>query len=60
MTHGFRKSYFRTQLAGLAAEDSMAKMDHDFVKALKVGMPPVEVLESELTSGDAVNEQPCY
>ncbi|MCH7988864.1 MAG: lysine--tRNA ligase, partial [Planctomycetes bacterium] len=21
-------------------EDSMAKMDHDFIKALKVGMPP--------------------
>ncbi len=31
---------FRTQLAGLAEEDSMAKMDHEFVYALKVGMPP--------------------
>ncbi|MBX3449646.1 MAG: lysine--tRNA ligase [Planctomycetaceae bacterium] len=30
---------FRTQLQGLADEDSMAKMDHDFVRALKVGMP---------------------
>lgn len=35
-----QEELFRTQLAGLAAEDSMAKMDHDFVKALKVGMPP--------------------
>jgi lysyl-tRNA synthetase class 2 len=35
-----QEELFRTQLAGQAAEDSMAKMDHDFVKALKVGMPP--------------------
>lgn len=31
---------FRTQLAGLSEEDSMAKMDHDFVRALRHGMPP--------------------
>jgi lysyl-tRNA synthetase class 2 len=31
---------FATQLAGIAAEDSMAKMDHDFVRALRHGMPP--------------------
>ncbi len=31
---------FKKQLTGLAAEDSMAKMDDDFVKALKHGMPP--------------------
>lgn len=31
---------FETQLAGLPDEDSMAKMDTDFVRALKVGMPP--------------------
>jgi lysyl-tRNA synthetase class 2 len=31
---------FQTQLAGLAAEESMAKMDHDFVRALRNGMPP--------------------
>jgi len=31
---------FSTQLDGLSEEDSMAKMDHDFVRALKVGMPP--------------------
>ena len=35
-----QEELFRTQLAGQSAEDSMAKMDHDFVKALKVGMPP--------------------
>lgn len=31
---------FTQQLAGLAAEDSMAKMDHDFIRALRHGMPP--------------------
>jgi lysyl-tRNA synthetase, class II len=31
---------FRTQLEGMADEDSMAKMDHDFVRALRYGMPP--------------------
>jgi lysyl-tRNA synthetase class 2 len=31
---------FRTQLAGLAEEDSMAKMDDDFIRALRHGMPP--------------------
>jgi lysyl-tRNA synthetase class 2 len=31
---------FRKQLAGLAEEDSMAKMDEDFVRALRYGMPP--------------------
>jgi lysyl-tRNA synthetase class 2 len=31
---------FRQQLAGLPEEDSMAKMDDDFVEALKHGMPP--------------------
>ncbi len=35
-----QEELFRTQLAGQSSEDSMAKMDHDFVKALKVGMPP--------------------
>ena len=35
-----QEQLFRTQLAGLPAEESMAKMDHDFVRALKVGMPP--------------------
>lgn len=31
---------FETQLAGLSADESMAKMDHDFVRALRNGMPP--------------------
>lgn len=31
---------FRNQLAGLPAEESMAKMDDEFVTALKYGMPP--------------------
>jgi lysyl-tRNA synthetase class 2 len=31
---------FQTQLAGLADEESMAKMDTDFVRALRHGMPP--------------------
>ena len=31
---------FRTQLAGLSEEDSMAKVDQDFVRALRHGMPP--------------------
>ncbi len=31
---------FRQQLAGLPEEDSMAKMDDDFVLALRHGMPP--------------------
>jgi lysyl-tRNA synthetase class 2 len=35
-----QEELFRTQLAGQAEEDSMAKMDHDFVLALRNGMPP--------------------
>jgi lysyl-tRNA synthetase, class II len=31
---------FRTQLAGLAAEESMARIDTDFIRALRHGMPP--------------------
>jgi lysyl-tRNA synthetase class 2 len=31
---------FQTQLAGLPEEESMAKMDHDFIRALRHGMPP--------------------
>jgi lysyl-tRNA synthetase class 2 len=31
---------FSAQLAGLPEEDSMAKMDHDFIRALRHGMPP--------------------
>ncbi|MFO0893288.1 MAG: lysine--tRNA ligase [Isosphaeraceae bacterium] len=35
-----QETLFRSQLAGLAEEDSMAKMDDDFVRALKHAMPP--------------------
>lgn len=35
-----QEELFRTQLAGLDDEDSMAKMDHDFIRALRYGMPP--------------------
>ncbi|MBP3957377.1 lysine--tRNA ligase [Gemmata sp. G18] len=31
---------FTQQLAGMSEEDSMAKMDHDFIRALRHGMPP--------------------
>ena len=35
-----QEQLFRTQLEGLSEEDSMAKMDHDFIRALRHGMPP--------------------
>ena len=35
-----QEELFSKQLEGLAEEDSMAKMDHDFVSALRHGMPP--------------------
>lgn len=35
-----QEELFRTQLEGQADDDSMAKMDHDFVLALRNGMPP--------------------
>src|SRR4051794_16889380 len=35
-----QEELFRAQLAGLAEEESMAKMDEDFVRALKHAMPP--------------------
>jgi lysyl-tRNA synthetase class 2 len=35
-----QEQLFRTQLEGLPEEDSMAKMDNDFVRALRHGMPP--------------------
>ncbi|MCR9292869.1 MAG: lysine--tRNA ligase [bacterium] len=35
-----QEELFRTQLEGQADEDSMAKMDEDFVLALRNGMPP--------------------
>ena len=35
-----QEQLFKTQLEGLSEEDSMAKMDHDFIRALRYGMPP--------------------
>jgi lysyl-tRNA synthetase class 2 len=35
-----QEELFRTQLAGQSEEDSMARMDHEFIRALKCGMPP--------------------
>jgi lysyl-tRNA synthetase class 2 len=35
-----QEQLFRTQLAGQREEESMAKMDHDFIRALRHGMPP--------------------
>src|SRR5882757_9051679 len=35
-----QEQLFKTQLAGLADEDSMATMDNDFIRALRHGMPP--------------------
>ncbi len=35
-----QEELFRTQLAGLSQEDSMARMDQEFLRALKIGMPP--------------------
>ena len=35
-----QEELFATQLEGQDEEDSMAKMDHEFIQALKVGMPP--------------------
>jgi lysyl-tRNA synthetase class 2 len=35
-----QEQLFRTQLEGMPADDSMARMDHDFVRALRNGMPP--------------------
>jgi lysyl-tRNA synthetase class 2 len=35
-----QEQLFRTQLAGQKEDDSMARMDHDFIRALRHGMPP--------------------
>jgi lysyl-tRNA synthetase class 2 len=35
-----QEDLFKTQLDGLPDEESMAKMDHDFIRALRHGMPP--------------------
>ena len=35
-----QQELFETQLQGLDEEESMAKMDHDFIRALRYAMPP--------------------
>ena len=35
-----QEQLFRTQLEGLSQDESMARMDHDFIRALRHGMPP--------------------
>jgi lysyl-tRNA synthetase class 2 len=35
-----QEELFKTQLAGLPTDESMARMDTDFIRALRYGMPP--------------------
>jgi len=35
-----QEQLFKTQLEGMPEEESMAKLDHDFIRALRHGMPP--------------------
>jgi lysyl-tRNA synthetase class 2 len=35
-----QENLFQTQLQGMAEDDSMARMDTDFIRALRHGMPP--------------------
>ena len=58
-----QEELFSKQLAGLSKEDSMARMDHDFIRALRHGMPPagglgvgVDRLVMLLTNSQSIRE----
>ncbi len=58
-----QQKLFETQLDGLSEEDSMAKMDHDFIRALRNGMPPagglgigIDRLVMLLTNSQSIRE----
>ena len=62
-----QEKMFRTQLAGLKEEDSMAKMDGDFVWALRHGMPPagglgigIDRLAMLLTNMQTIRDVSCF